>query len=133
MQNMEWYHSLNQPVIHPPDWVFAPVWSILYILMFISLFLFLEAEKENDRSEDKAAALAIFIIQLLLNLSWSPVFFGLKNIEAALIILVMLWIFTVVVIVMFYKHSKISAFLLLPYFLWTTFALYLNYQIFRMN
>ena len=126
---MEWYHSLNQPAIHPPDWVFAPVWSILYILMFLSLFLFLESDKKGDKS----APLAVFVIQLLLNLSWSPVFFGLKNIEAALIILVMLWIFTAVVTVMFYRHSKMAALLLLPYFFWTTFALYLNYQIFRLN
>lgn len=129
MQNMEWYHSLNQPAIHPPDWVFAPVWSVLYIMMFLSLFLFLE----SDKTADKSAQLALFVIQLLLNLSWSPVFFGIKNIEAALIILIMLWIFIAVVIVMFYKHSKISAILLIPYFLWTTFALYLNWQIFRLN
>lgn len=129
MQNMEWYHSLNQPAIHPPDWVFAPVWSVLYIMMFLSLFLFLE----SDKTADKSAPLALFVIQLLLNLSWSPVFFGIKNIEAALIILIMLWIFIAVVIVMFYKHSKISAILLIPYFLWTTFALYLNWQIFRLN
>ena len=129
MQNMEWYHSLNQPSLHLPDWVFAPVWSILYILMFLSLFLFLESDKKGDKS----APLAVFVIQLLLNLSWSPVFFGLKNIEAALIILVMLWIFTAVVTVMFYRHSKMAALLLLPYFFWTTFALYLNYQIFRLN
>lgn len=129
MQNMEWYHSLNKPAIHPPDWVFAPVWSVLYIMMFLSLFLFLE----SDKTADKAAPLALFVIQLLLNLSWSPVFFGIKNIEAALIILIMLWIFIAVVIVMFYKHSKISAILLIPYFLWTTFALYLNWQIFRLN
>ena len=129
MQNMEWYHSLNQPAIHPPDWVFAPVWSVLYIMMFLSLFLFLESYK----TADKSAPLALFVIQLLLNLSWSPVFFGIKNIEAALIILIMLWIFIAVVIVMFYKHSKISAILLIPYFLWTTFALYLNWQIFRLN
>ena len=126
---MEWYHSLNQPAIHPPDWVFAPVWSVLYIMMFLSLFLFLE----SDKTADKSAPLALFVIQLLLNLSWSPVFFGIKNIEAALIILIMLWIFIAVVIVMFYKHSKISAILLIPYFLWTTFALYLNWQIFRLN
>lgn len=129
MQNMEWYHSLNQPAIHPPDWVFAPVWSVLYIMMFLSLFLFLE----SDKTADKSAPLALFVIQLLLNLSWSPVFFGIKNIEAALIILIMLWIFIAVVIVMFYKHSKISAILMIPYFLWTTFALYLNWQIFRLN
>ncbi len=126
---MEWYHSLNQPAIHPPDWVFAPVWSVLYIMMFLSLFLFLE----SDKTADKSAPLALFVIQLLLNLSWSPVFFGIKNIEAALIILIMLWIFIAVVIVMFYKHSKISAILMIPYFLWTTFALYLNWQIFRLN
>ena len=126
---MEWYHSLNQPPIHPPDWVFAPVWSILYILMFLSLFLFLESETKGD----KAVPLAIFVIQLLLNLSWSPVFFGFQNIEAALIILAMLWIFVSGTVICFYKYSKLSALLMLPYFLWTSFALYLNYQLFRLN
>lgn len=129
MQNMEWYHSLKQPPLHPPDWVFAPVWSLLYILMFVSLFLFLESEPKGD----KTGALAVFIIQLLLNLSWSPIFFGLKHIEAALIILSILWIFVIATIITFSFHSKISAILLLPYFLWTSFAWYLNYEIFRLN
>lgn len=133
MQNIEWYHSLNQPALHPPDWVFAPVWSFLYILMFVSLFLFLEAETPPENEGGKAAALVLFIIQLLLNLSWSPVFFGLKNIEAALIILMLLWLFMTSAIIMFFRYSKAAAFLLVPYFLWTSFALYLNYQIFRLN
>ena len=75
MKNMDWYHSLNQPPLSPPDWLFAPVWSILYILMFVSLIIILK----NGNIKEKAAPLTLFGFQLIFNLLWTPTFFVNKN------------------------------------------------------
>ena len=99
MKNMLWYNSLNKPVLTPPDWVFAPVWSGLYILMTISLILVVKAP--NTRS--KRLALTIFFLQLLLNLIWMPVFFGAQRIGFAGIICSILLILVVINIRLFYK------------------------------
>ena len=129
MQNIEWYHSLKQPAIHVPDWIFAPVWTVLYFLIALSLiFLF-----KNGKIKGKEKALTYFGIQLLLNLLWTPTFFGFQNITFALIICALLVIFIFKTITSFYTHSKTAAFLLVPYLLWTTFALYLNFEIWRLN
>lgn len=129
MKNMLWYNSLNKPVLTPPDWVFAPVWSGLYILMTISLILVVIAP--NTRS--KRLALTIFFLQLLLNLIWTPVFFGAQRIGFAGIICSILLILVVINIRLFYKISKLAAYLLIPYFLWMFMATYLNIEFIRLN
>ena len=126
---MEWYHSLNQPPFSPPDWLFAPVWSILYILMFVSLIMILK----DGNIKEKSAPLTLFGLQLVFNLLWTPTFFVNKNISGAFIVSVLLVILVYQTIRNFYPYSKTAAMLLIPYLLWTMFALYLNFGIWRLN
>lgn len=125
---MIWYHSLNKPALTPPDWIFAPVWIILYIMMALSLIIFLRCKREN-----KSGGIILFLSQLALNLMWSPVFFGNMNPKGALIIIVLMIIILAWTIIDFYKCSKAAALILLPYFLWICFAAYLNIEIVRLN
>lgn len=129
MQNMNWFHTLKKPVFSPPDWVFAPVWTILYVMIFLSIVFFLK----TGGIKQKIIPLFFFIFQLLLNFSWSGVFFGMQKIGFALCIIVLLWVSLLITILLFYKHSKVSAWLLVPYFLWVCFATYLNFEYWRLN
>lgn len=129
MKNLFWYHSLKQPLFSPPDWLFAPVWTVLYLLMIVSFVLFFKTGELNR----KIVPISLFFIQLVLNLSWSPIFFGLKNIKIALLVCIALVIFIFFTILSFYKYSKVAAVLLIPYFLWCCFALYLNFSIYWLN
>ena len=129
MKNIEWYHSLNHPILSPPDWLFAPIWSILYILMFVSLIIILK----DGNIKEKAAPLSIFGVQLVFNLLWTPTFFINKNISGALIVSIFLVITVYQTIRSFYPYSKTAAILLIPYLLWAMFALYLNFSIWKLN
>lgn len=129
MRNINWYHNLNKPEINPPDWIFAPVWTILYCMIFLSLFVFLS----KGNIQQKTEPLTIFTIQLILNFIWSPVFFGMKKIGFALIINILLWISIILLIISFWHFSKIAGILLIPYFIWASFALYLNFMIWKLN
>ena len=129
MKNMDWFHSLIKPELAPPDWVFAPVWSVLYVMIFLSLIFFLK----NGGFRYKLRALSFFVIQLMLNLAWSPVFFGMQKIDLALIVIALLWVTLLITILAFYRYSKFAAWLLVPYFLWVSFATYLNYEYWRLN
>ncbi|MBR1753966.1 tryptophan-rich sensory protein [bacterium] len=122
LYNSDWYNSLIKPVFAPPNWLFAPVWTALYILIAVSLIIFLF--KKTDKSKNRGYL--YFALQLILNLLWTPVFFGLQNIPLALIVLLFLNIFIFLTIKQFYSISKISSLLLIPYFLWTIFAMCLN-------
>ena len=121
MFDLSWYNSLVSPVLSPPAFVFAPVWIILYVLIFISLLIFVFKNNEN-----KKLGYIYFVIQLILNLSWTGVFFGLKSILGGLIIIVVLDIFVALTMVEFLKVSKLATSLLVPYLLWILFATYLN-------
>jgi tryptophan-rich sensory protein len=121
MFNLSWYKSLIKPLFSPPDWLFAPVWSFLYFTIFISIFLYI---RTNNQS--KSIGYIYFIIQLFLNLVWTPVFFGLKNILAGAILIGLIDIFTALTIYKFYFVSKPAAFVLIPYFIWLLYATYLN-------
>ena len=124
-----WYSALIQPPLKPPAWLFAPVWTVLYITMAVSLFLY--ARKYTIKS--KAWGYVLFFTQLLVNLSWSPAFFGLKNIGLALALIILLDILVLLNILEFYKISKTAGRILIPYFLWLIFATYLNLGIFILN
>ena len=124
-----WYSALIQPPLKPPAWLFAPVWTILYITMGISLFLY--AKKTTSKS--KAWGYVLFFTQLIVNLSWSPAFFGIKNIGFALALIILLDILVLFNIIEFYKVSKSAARCLIPYFIWILFATYLNIGIFILN
>ena len=121
-----WYTTLNKPDFTPPNWLFAPVWIILYTLMGISLYLILNKRKNK-------IALYIFGIQLVLNSLWSILFFGLKSIFYSFIEIIVLWIVVTVTIVKFYRIDRKAGLLLIPYILWTSFAMILNFYIWALN
>lgn len=129
LMNMQWYQSLNKPIFSPPDWVFAPVWTVLYILMAMSLFAYAKTPSKIN----KGLGYSVFFIQLVLNLLWTPVFFTFKQIEAGAVICTLLVILVLITIRLFYAVSKTSAILLVPYFLWLILAAYLNIEILRLN
>ena len=121
MYNSEWYNNLIQPPLSPPNWLFTPVWAILYILILFALILYILKESDNKKS-----GYIYYIIQIVLNFIWSPVFFGLKNIELAFFIIVLMDIFVILNIRKFYSIYKLSGIFLIPYLLWILFATYLN-------
>lgn len=126
----KWYVYLNKPFFNPPNWLFGPVWTILYILMGISLFLIWN--KGIDKKGVKNA-LKVFMVQFALNLIWSPVFFGFKNLFLAFLIIICLWISVLTTIKSFSKLNKTSAYLLYPYFAWISFASILNFSVWLLN
>ena len=124
-----WYASLVQPSFNPPNWVFGPVWTTLYIIMGISLYLIWKMDAGKQRNQ----AILVFMLQLLLNFCWSFFFFYFKMIGVALIDIVALWIMIVVMLFRFYKLKPISAYINIPYLLWVTFATALNTAYFFLN
>jgi benzodiazapine receptor len=124
-----WYSSLNKPSFNPPNWLFGPVWTSLYLFMGISLFMVWKETSSRQRN----SALLIFCIQLLLNFLWSFLFFYFKNIGIALIEIFLLWILIILMIRSFYIVNKIAALMNTPYLLWVTFASILNLAYFILN
>ena len=124
-----WYASLDKPSWTPPSWVFGPVWSLLYLLMGIS------AWQVWRKVESRAAVvpLVLFGIQLLLNVAWSGLFFGLRNPGAALIDIVLLWGAILATVIVFWRRSALAGWLMLPYLAWVSFAVALNLAIWNLN
>lgn len=125
-----WYITLNKPSFNPPNWVFGPVWTTLYILMGISSFLVWQKRKQTSLYDK---AVVIYLVQLFLNLMWSFLFFYQQEIGWALAEIVILWTVILVNALLFYKINKIAGLLYLPYILWVSFASYLTYSIFLLN
>lgn len=123
-----WYATLNKPVFSPPNFIFGPVWTILYILMGVSLYLVWISKGKN-----KKGAMNLFFIQLTLNAFWSTIFFGMKNPTLAFLDILALLTFIFLTILSFYKISKPAAYLLIPYLLWVSFATILNLSIVFLN
>jgi len=138
-----WYASINKSALSPPNWIFAPVWTILFLLMGISLyFVWIKSKKIRGKRQKsqvqafnklKKSALIIFSVQIILNILWSAIFFGLHIIGIAYIELMLLWVFILITIIKFYKISKPAAYLLIPYILWVTFAAILNFSLVLAN
>lgn len=124
-----WYATLNRPSFNPPNWIFGPVWTTLYILMGISLFLIWK----QDASQKRNLAIFVFLLQLLLNFGWSFIFFYFNLIGFALIEIVFLWISIVIMLVQFYKNKPFAAYINIPYLLWVTFATTLNASYYLLN
>ncbi len=124
-----WYALLNKPSFNPPNWVFGPVWTTLYIILGISLFLIWKLESGKERNQ----AILIFFMQLLLNFGWSFFFFYFKMIGVALVEIIVLALSIVVMIYRFYKLKPLAAFINIPYLLWVTFASVLNAAYFILN
>ncbi len=125
-----WYAALAKPALNPPAWVFGPVWTVLYILMGIALYL---VWSRGWTHKNVKVATVIFAVQLVLNILWSYLFFGLQSPFFALIEIVLLWVAILMTTVAFYRVSVPAAVLLLPYLLWVSFAAYLNYGIYTLN
>ncbi|MEO0086954.1 MAG: TspO/MBR family protein [candidate division WOR-3 bacterium] len=125
-----WYLQLNKPPFTPPNWLFAPAWTTLFLLMGISLYLVWNQGWENKQVKK---AILIFAIQLILNILWSFIFFTLKSLLFAFIEIIILWIAILLTIINFQKVSKSSAYLLLPYLFWVSFASVLNFSLLTLN
>lgn len=124
-----WYDQLNKPFFQPPSWLFAPVWTVLYTLMGIAFYLIWT----QKNSPHKKCALHLFAIQLFLNAIWSPIFFGAKETSIALGVIILLVVFVSFTIVTFHRLRPIAAYLLIPYWLWISFATVLNKSIVLLN
>ncbi len=125
-----WYAGLNKPDLTPPSWVFGPVWTVLYILMGFSLYLIIQSGLKNIEVK---VGLALFGLQLILNVGWSFFFFGQHSTFWGLLAIVLLWAVLLCTIIQVFRISFTAALLLLPVLVWITFAGVLNYQIMILN
>ncbi len=123
-----WYKNLAKPPFSPPDWIFTPVWIVLYIFIFASLALYFARKSENKKS-----GYIYYFVQLLLNFIWFPIFFRMQNIKLAFVDIILLIVFVILTIYKFYSVSKFSGLILVPYLLWIIFAAYLNAGILFLN
>lgn len=126
-----WYPTIIKPSFNPPNWIFMPVWTFLYILMAVAAGLVWDKIKEQN--EEVKKALGFFLIQLTLNAIWSYLFFGLKNPMLALIEIAILWLMIYETYLKFIKINKIAGYLLIPYLAWVSFAAVLNASIWWLN
>lgn len=125
-----WYAGLKKPSFSPPNAIFGPVWTVLFILMAVAAFL---AWRKGIETEPVKLALIIFGAQLILNILWSVFFFGLRMPALAFAEIIVLWIFILATILIFRKASVVAAWLMVPYILWVSFAAVLNYTLWRLN
>lgn len=124
-----WYAYLQKPVFSPPNWIFGPMWSLLYILMGVGLYMIWESEKGELRTR----ALKFFFIQLAFNFAWSFIFFEFRLIGVAFFEILLVWISVAAMIYTFYPVNKKAALLQIPYILWVTFATLLNGAVWALN
>lgn len=124
-----WYVTLAKPFFNPPNWLFGPVWTFLYILIGISFFLLWGGKTKKS----KHIAYSIFFVQLLLNALWSIVFFGLHSLWGGLVVIIALLASIVILIMRFWKIRPIASYLLIPYLLWVGFATCLNLALALLN
>jgi translocator protein len=125
----DWYERLAKPSWRPPNWLFGPAWAVLYLTIAVSGWLVW-------RTAGLAGAvlpLAIYLVQLMLNAAWTPIFFGLHRPDLAFIAIVLLWLLIVATIAAFHPVNAAAAWLLLPYLAWVTFAAALNFTVWRLN
>jgi tryptophan-rich sensory protein len=124
-----WYTSLNKPWFNPPNVVFAPVWTTLYILMGVALFLIWRSPRNRTRD----TGITLFAAQLVVNVIWTFAFFGLQNTLYGLLSIIPLWILIAATIYQFYKVEKWASYLLVPYIAWVSIATALNASVYLLN
>lgn len=125
----DWYAQLHKPAWNPPNWIFAPVWTALYILMAIAAWLVWR----RGGFKVQRMALSLFLLQLLFNALWSPLFFGLRNPVAGFLDITLLWLALLATTAAFWKVLPVAGLLLVPYLGWVTFAGFLNFTLWRLN
>ena len=124
-----WFDALAKPAAMPPGWAFGAAWSLLYVLIGIAVAMIWAAPPSHERSN----GLALFAVQLLLNFSWSPLFFGLHQVVAALVTLVAILALSAAATAAFARVRYAAAWLMVPYLAWLSFACFLNFEIWRLN
>ena len=122
-----WYSLINKPTFNPPSWVFAPVWTTLYLMMTIAIWLFWHSRNKDMNT------IYIYFIHIVFNATWSIVFFGLHQILLALIVLIGLILIIIILMLRFKRVNIASYYLMIPYLLWCCYALVLNFNIFLLN
>ena len=122
-----WYSLLNKPMFNPPDWIFAPVWTTLYLMMTVAVWIFWHTKNKNINT------IYIYFIHLIFNTTWSLVFFVFHNMVLALIILIILIALIINLILRFKRVNMFSVYLMIPYLLWCCFALILNTSLVILN
>jgi len=125
----DWYVGINKPSFNPPNYLFGPVWTTLYILMGISFYMILQTPSTEFRKK----AIAIFCIQLFLNFCWSFIFFKFQLLGLAFIEIIFMWFSILTMIIIFFEINKKAALLQIPYLLWVSFASVLNGSIWFLN
>jgi len=122
-----WYSELTKSNFNPPDWIFAPVWTTLYLMMTLAIWFFWHSKNREMNT------IYIYFIHIVFNTTWSVVFFGFHNIFLALVNLIILIFLIVILILRFRRVNKVSSYLMIPYLLWSSFALFLNYSLLVLN
>ena len=122
-----WYSLINKPTFNPPSWVFAPVWTTLYLMMTVAIWLFWHSKNRDMNT------IYIYFIHILFNTTWSVVFFAFHNILLALINLTILLCLIIILILRFKRVNYVSAYLMIPYLLWSCYALFLNFNLLILN
>ena len=122
-----WYSQLIKSNFNPPDWLFAPVWTLLYFMMTLAIWLYWHSNKRNINT------VYIYFIQILFNTTWSIIFFVFHNIFLAFINLIILICLIIILILKFKSVNNLSAYLMIPYLLWSSYALFLNLSILILN
>lgn len=125
-----WYTTIEKPFFNPPNWIFGPVWTLLFIMMGVALFLVWNKGWQNKKVK---IAMLIFGIQFLLNILWSILFFGFLSPFYAFVEIIFLWLAILATIIYFYQISRPASWLLVPYIFWVSFASVLNFFIWRLN
>ena len=122
-----WYSELIKSNYNPPDWIFAPIWTTLYLMMTLAIWFFWHSKNRDMNT------IYIYFIHIVFNTTWSIVFFGLHQILFALIVLLMLIFLIVILIIRFKRVNLVSYYLMIPYLLWTLYALFLNFNLLILN
>jgi translocator protein len=122
-----WYSLINKPSFNPPSWIFAPVWTTLYLMMTIAIWLFWHSKNRDMNT------IYIYFIHIIFNTTWSIIFFGLHKIFFALFVLLLLICLIIILILRFKRVNMLSFYLMIPYLLWCCYALILNFSLFLLN
>jgi len=122
-----WYSQLVKSNYNPPDWVFAPIWTTLYLMMTLAIWFYWHSKNRDMNT------IYVYFIHVVFNTTWSIVFFGLHQILLALIVLLVLIFLIIVLILKFKRVNLVSYYLMIPYLLWTTYALFLNFNLLILN